>query len=459
MNQHQLLYETQKERFSSGETRSLSWRLSQLSAMERMLDENAQAIQSALYSDFRKPPFEQAVEIAVPLGVIRYFRENLERLMTPDEADLPPGLEQLGYKGRIHKEPFGVTLVIGPFPAPVLLLLEPAITALAAGNTVVLKPSNATPATADLLTELVPRYFSQDCVSLVTGGRDAITELLALPFDFIFFTGSTAVGKVVMKAAAENLTPVILELGGQNPTIVDETANLNAAARQIAWGHNAISGQWCVSPGYVCVHQQVASLFIEKLCSAIRDMYGDDPSQSPDFARMITRKDTERVASYIVAEKRVLGGRYDLEQNYVEPTVLYPSDWEDPAVQQEIFGPVLPVLDYDNLTDMLGEVSARPKPLAAYLFSTNQDNIDLFINTISFGGGCISQTNIHSWIDGLPFGGVGLSGMGRYYGEARFNALSNQKSMLHAPADRPLDIFPPYGDKDMQSTMKIFGEE
>src|SRR5690606_13417711 len=223
--------------------------------------------------DFGKPPFEQLFEITVPSGVIRYYRENLKALMAPQKVELPKGLEATGNSGVIYKEPYGVTLVIGPFNAPILLLLDPAIAALAAGNTVILKPANTTPATAALLSELIPRYFAPENVAIVTGGREEISELLQLPFDFIFFTGSSAVGKVVMRAAAENLTPVILELGGQNPTIVDATANLDIAANRIAWGHNAISGQWCIAPGYVCVHESVADSFIAKLKAAIVKMY------------------------------------------------------------------------------------------------------------------------------------------------------------------------------------------
>ncbi|WP_234003435.1 aldehyde dehydrogenase family protein [Stenotrophomonas sp. MYb57] len=421
-----------------------------------MLRERQEEFCAALYQDFGKPSFEQLFEITVPLGNIKYYRENLKKLMAPQRVAIPEGLEATGNSGLILKEPYGPTLVIGPFNAPILLLLDPAIAALAAGNPVVLKPANTTPATAALFQKFVPQYFEPENVAIVTGGREEISALLELPFDFIFFTGSSAVGKIVMRAAAENLTPVILELGGQNPTIVDETANLDIAADRIAWGHNAISGQWCIAPGYVYVHESVAEAFIAKLKAAIVKMYGTDPQQSPDFARMISEHDAQRVASYILLDKVVHGGRFDVPGRYVEPTVLYPSAWDDPAMQQEVFGPVLPVLPYSDLKEIVGIMKRKPKSLAAYIFSKNQANIDYVLGSLSFGGGCVNQTNLHCWIDALPFGGVGYSGMGKYYGKAGFDALSNTKAMLIGNPDFELDVFPPYAGKDIASSLSVF---
>lgn len=455
-NPFQSILDAQREHFLSDATRGYDWRINKLDRMERMLTENKAALCQALFDDFGKPPFEQLFEITVPLGVIRYYRENLQALMAPEPVKIPDGLEMTGNRGVIYKEPYGVTLVIGPFNAPILLLLDPAIAALAAGNTVILKPANTTPRTAALLAELVPRYFAPEDVAIVTGGREQITALLELPFDFIFFTGSTAVGKVVMRAAAEHLTPVLLELGGQNPTIVDATANLDMAADRIAWGHNAISGQWCIAPGYVCVHASVADAFIAKLKAAIVKMYGENPSRSPDFARMISTHDTERVASYILPEKVVHGGRFDVAARYVEPTVLFPSDWNDPALQQEVFGPVLPVIAYDDLGALLKVLKRKPKPLAAYIFSGDEQAIAQVLGSLSFGGGCVNQTNLHCWIDSLPFGGVGNSGIGKYYGKAGFDALSNTKAMLIGNPDVEFDVFPPYGGKDIAKNLSVF---
>lgn len=455
-NRFQAMLDRQRSHFLSDVTKSHEWRINQLGRMERLLTENREALCDALHADFGKPPFEQLFEISVPLGVIRNYRDTLHKLMSPEEVDIPEGLMATGNRGVIYKEPYGVTLVIGPFNAPILLLLDPAIAALAAGNTVILKPANTTPRTAALLADLVSRYFEPENVTIVTGGREEISELLELPFDFIFFTGSSTVGKVVMRAAAEHLTPVVLELGGQNPTIVDATANLDIAADRIAWGHNAISGQWCIAPGYVCVHESVADVFIDKLKGSIRKMYGDDPASSPDFARMISEHDAERVASYILPDKVVIGGRFDVAARYVEPTVLYPSSWDDPAMQQEVFGPVLPVMAYSDLSEIIDTIKRKPKPLAAYIFSKDQATIDRVLDSLSFGGGCINQTNLHCWIDSLPFGGVGNSGMGKYYGKAGFDALSNTKAMLVGNPDLELDVFPPYAGKDIAGNLSVF---
>lgn len=456
MNKYQNLLDTQKEFFYTDNTKTFEWRMDQLDRMEKMLKENQDDFCQALKIDFNKPPFEQLFEITVPLGNVKYYKENLKKLMTPEPVEIPKGLEATGNSGMIYKEPFGPTLVIGPFNAPILLLLDPAIAALAAGNPVILKPANTTTSVAALFQKLIPQYFEPEAVNIVTGGREEISALLELPFDFIFFTGSSNVGKVVMRAAAENLTPVILELGGQNPTVVDETANLDIAVDRIAWGHNAISGQWCIAPGYVYVHESIADEFIEKLKTSIKKMYGEDPQQSTDLARMISEHDAERVASYIIPEKVVIGGRYDIKARYVEPTVLYPSTWEDPALQQEIFGPVLPVMVYSDLKEIANTIKRKPKSLAAYIFSKNQENIDYFLNSVSFGGGCVNQTNLHCWIDSLPFGGVGYAGMGKYYGKAGFDALSNTKAMLIGNPDLELDVFPPYEGKDIGKALSLF---
>lgn len=455
-NKFQSVLQAQKARFLTDVTKSLEWRFDQLARLEQMLREHQSEFCAALYQDFGKPPFEQLFEITVPLGNIKYYRENLTELMAPQRVAIPKGLEATGNSGLILKEPYGPTLVIGPFNAPILLLLDPAIAALAAGNPVVLKPANTTPATAALFQKFIPQYFEPEDVAIVTGGREEIGALLELPFDFIFFTGSSAVGKVVMRAAAENLTPVILELGGQNPTIVDETANLDIAADRIAWGHNAISGQWCIAPGYVYVHESVAEAFITTLKAAIVKMYGSDPQRSPDFARMISEHDAQRVASYILPDKVVHGGRFDVSGRYVEPTVLYPSTWDDPALQQEVFGPVLPVMPYTDLKEIVGIMKRKPKSLAAYVFSKNQATIDYVLGSLSFGGGCVNQTNLHCWIDSLPFGGVGYSGMGKYYGKAGFDALSNTKALLIGNPDLDLDVFPPYAGKDLAKNLSVF---
>ncbi len=446
MNRYQSLLDTQREFFFTGQTRSAAWRLRQLDQMARLLRDNQQALCEALFADFRKPPFEQLFEITVPLGVLDYYRQHLDELMAPQPVAIPTGLEASGNRGRIYKEPYGNVLVIGPFNAPILLLLDPAIAALAAGNTVILKPANTTPRVARLLAELVPRYFEPEAVTVVTGGREEISALLELNFDFIFFTGSSAVGKVVMRAAAEHLTPVILELGGQNPTIVDETANLDIAVDRIAWGHNAISGQWCIAPGYVYVHASIAEDFIARLKRSLTAMYGEDPQRSPDLARMISEHDAERVGSYILPNKVVHGGRVDVADRYVEPTVLYPSSWDDPALQQEVFGPVLPVLPYDELQTVIAYINARPRPLALYWFGQDEAARDRVLQGTVSGGVTVNDTLMHIAHDGLPFGGVGESGLGAYHGETGFLRFTHEKAVfVQSRFGRGDLLYPPFG--------------
>jgi len=357
---------------------------------------------------------------------------------------VPLFLAKSGHKGIVYREPYGVTLIMGPFNGPLLLLLRPAITALAAGNTCILKVSEA-PATATLLLTLIPRYFEPEALAAVSASREETAELLRLPFDFIFFTGSTQVGKIVMRAAAEHLTPVLLELGGQNPAIVDETANLNDAARKLVWGATAWGGQWCTSPGYAYVHESVADEFVAECRKAVIELYGDRPKENADYSRIINAREVKRLASLIDPKKVITGGNYDEKDRYFDPTILYPVDWSDKIMQDEIFGPILPVLRYSNFGDAIATIKDRPRPLAGYIFSQNQSAIDRFISSLSFGGGAVNQSNVHVFIDTMPFGGVGASGIGHSNGKYGFDSLTHAKSVLVSPPDVSIDhLFPPY---------------
>jgi len=348
-------------------------------------------------------------------------------------------------------------LIIGPFNAPLILTFEPAIAALSAGNTCILKPSEATLHTSRLLAKLISNYFEPEAVSLIQGEKETTTELLKLPFDFIFFTGSNKVGKIIMKAAAENLTPVLLELGGQNPTIVDETANLIDAAEKIAWGFTAMGGQWCVSPGYVYVHESVADAFVAACKTALINMYGADAKLSTDLSKIISEKDVDRIMEMTGTENIAYGGNYDRSSRYIEPTIVYPAAWTDKIMEREIFGPVLPVLKYTSLAEILNIIQSKPKGLAAYIFSRNKITIDYILNSISFGGGCVNQANIQCWIETMPFGGVGTSGMGRYYGKHGFDALSNTRNILLSDPDVNIEnIHPPYTDEKISFLKHLF---
>jgi acyl-CoA reductase-like NAD-dependent aldehyde dehydrogenase len=279
----------------------------------------------------------------------------------------------------------------------------------------------------------------------VTGHREETTELLELPFDFIFFTGSTNVGKVVARAAAENLTPVVLELGGMNPALVDETANIPDAAKKIVWGAMAWGGQWCTSPGYAYVHESVAEAFVAEAKAALVSLYGNDPKSNPDYSRIISAREVSRLQALIDPAKVIIGGRSDPEARYLDPTIIYPVTWADRIMEDEIFGPILPILTYRTLDEALGRIAATPHPLAAFIFSRSQSAIDRFIGELSFGGGAVNQVNIHLFIETMPFGGVGPAGMGHYYGKSGFEMLTHAKSMFISPPDVAIDhLFPPY---------------
>jgi aldehyde dehydrogenase (NAD+) len=345
----------------------------------------------------------------------------------------------------VYRDPHGVVLVIGPSNGPLLLLLRPAIAALAAGNTCVLKLSAALPATAAVLLDLVPAYFDPRAVTAVSGNREETTELLKLPFNFIFFTGSTKVGKVVARAAAENLTPVVLELGGQNPALVDQTANIRNAAKKIVWGATAWGGQWCTSPGYAYVHESIAEAFVAEAKKAVVELYGSDPRNNPDYSRLVSPKETMRLAGLIDPAKVVHGGASDADARYLDPTILYPVSWDDEIMKDEVFGPVLPILTYKTLDEAFAKISATPLPLAAFIFSRNKAAIDRFIGELSFGGGGVNQVNVHLFVESMPFGGVGPSGIGHYYGKAGYDMLTHAKSMLISPPEVDIDhLFPPF---------------
>lgn len=445
MNQFQTLFDNHKAYFNSNVTKSYEWRIEQLDRLAQLLTDNQQALRTAVCEDFKTASEESLFEVTAPLGVIAGVKKQLAGWMKPVEALLPKFLRNSGHKGIIYREPYGVTLIMGPFNGPLVLLLDPAIGALAGGNPCILKLSDQIPRTSSLVLELVPKYFEAGAVSAITGGIHENTELLKLPFDFIFFTGSVNVGKVVMRAAAENLTPVLLELGGQNPAFVDSTANLKDAAKKIVWGAMAWGGQWCTSPGYACVHESVAEQFVAECKEAVVELYGPDPKNNPDYSRIISARAVERLAALIDPARVVAGGEFDEERRYVAPTVLYPVSWSDPIMESEIFGPLLPILTYTDLEAAFVQVKSMPKPLSAFMFSRDQATIDRFLYELSFGGGAINQTNIHLFVGTMPFGGVGSSGIGHYYGKYGFDSLTHAKSMLISPPDVAIDhLFPPY---------------
>ena len=458
MNTFKDLFDRQKRYFATGTTRNYEWRIEQLDRMARLVGENERALQQAIAKDFKTASQEQIFETFACVAEVEFQKSQLKDWMAPIDAPVPKPLAATGHRGVIYRDPYGVALIIGPFNGPLTLLLRPAITALAAGNCCMLKLSMALKATSTLLLELVPKYFEPEAVVAVAGHREEITELLKFPFDFIFFTGSTSTGKVIARAAAENLTPVLLELGGQNPALIDETANIPDAAKKIVWGAMAWGGQWCTSPGYAYVHESIAENFVDEAKKALIALYGEDPKRNPDYSRIIGAREVSRLAGLIDLAKVVAGGQVDPDARYLDPTIVYPVSWDDLIMEEEVFGPILPILTYRTLDEAFGRISATPLPLAAFIFSRNQSTIDRFIGELSFGGGAVNQVNIHLFVETMPFGGVGPAGMGHYYGKYGFDMLTDAKSMLISPPEVAIDhLFPPY-TAEKNEALKVWFE-
>jgi aldehyde dehydrogenase (NAD+) len=448
MNQFQKIFDAQKALFATGITRTYEWRVDQLDRMARMIRENERRFQEAMAKDFKTASQEYIFETQASAGETELQKSQLKEWMKHVEAPVPRFLAAIGHKGMVYREPYGVALIIGPFNGPLLLLIRPALAALAADNTCILTLSEALPATTSVLLDLVPKYFDPSAVTAVAGGKETNTELLKLPLDFIFFTGSTRVGKVVARAAAETLTPVLLELGGMNPAVVDQTANIPDAAKKIVWGKMAWGGQWCTSPGYAYVHESVADAFVAEGKKALVELFGNDPKSNSDYSRIINGAAVERLASLIDPTKVVAGGKSDPGAHYLDPTLLYPITWDDKVMEDEIFGPIMPILTYKSLDEVFKRIAATPRPLAGYIFSRDQKTIDRFIGQLSFGGGGVNVVNVYLFVETMPFGGSGASGMGHYYGKYGFDALTHAKSMLISPPDVAIEhLYSPFTDE------------
>src|SRR5258705_3477483 len=381
MSQFQKIFDAQKALFATGVTRSYEWRVDQLDRMARMIRENEARFQQAMAKEFKTASQEYIFETAASAGESEVQKSQLKEWMKPVEAPVPQFLAKTGHKGMIYREPYGVALIIGPFNGPLLLLIRPTLAALAARNTCILTLSEALPETTKVLLDLVPKYFDPAAVAMVAGGKEQNTELLKLSFDFIFFTGSTFVGKIVAQAAAKNLTSVLLELGGMNPAVVDETANVPDAAKKIGWGAMASGGQGGTSPGYAYVHEPVAEAFVSEAKKALVELYGKDPKSNPDYSRVINAREVTRLAALLEGTKVIAGGKSDPEARYLDPTLVYPVQWSDKIMEEEIFGPILPILTYKTLDEALGRIAATARPLAGFVFSRSQTNIDRFINS------------------------------------------------------------------------------
>jgi aldehyde dehydrogenase (NAD+) len=431
----------------TGVVRSVTDRETQLRQMRRMLVEQEAVFSAALAADLGKSSIEAySTEIGFTLSEVDHTLKHIRAWTQPTRVRLPLHLRP--GNARILQEPLGTVLIIAPWNYPLQLLLAPLIPALAAGNTAVLKPSEVAPATAAALAEQLPRYLDERAVQVVTGGVQETTELLAQPFDHIFYTGNGSVGRVVMMAAAQHLTPVTLELGGKSPAIVTNSADIEVSARRIAWGKFVNAGQTCVAPDYVLVQEGIHDRFVDALRSAITGFYGDDPAASPDYGRIVNERHHARLTALLDRggfESIAIGGGHDAGTRYLAPTVLTGVKPDAAVMDEEIFGPILPVLPFGELDEAIAFVNGRPKPLALYVFANREAAVDRVVSQTSAGGVTVNHTLLHLAVADLPFGGVGPSGMGAYHGEAGFRVFSHAKPVLQRPTKPdPKLAYPPY---------------
>lgn len=431
--------------FYSGKTKSIDWRKSQLIALKRLLMENENAIYDALKTDLSKCQFESYVsEYQYVLKDIKLFIKNLKKWSAPRKVSTPL-LAQPG-SSKLVPEPYGTVLIMGAWNYPLQLVLSPMVAAIGAGNCVVLKPSELSAATSSLLADLIPKYMDNEAFAVYEGGVEETTALLKQRFDYIMYTGSENVGKIVMKAAAQHLTPVTLELGGKSPCIVDEQVNIKVTADRIVWAKFLNAGQTCIAPDYILVHKSKSAELIDALKASLEKQYSASPQSSDDFGRIISHRHFNRVNNYISAQSEhiVHGGKVDDADKFIEPTLLLNPSLESGVMQEEIFGPVLPIIEVETMSEAIRFVKDREKPLALYLFSKNQRNIDAVSQQTSAGTLCINDAVIFMVNPEMPFGGVGHSGMGSYHGKWGFETFSHLKPIMHRSflADAPIRYAP-----------------
>ncbi|RKJ60973.1 aldehyde dehydrogenase family protein, partial [Butyricicoccus sp. 1XD8-22] len=387
------MIENQREFFDSSATKCIEFRKNQLRNLKKSIQHHEKEILNALRLDLGKSDFEGYTnEVGIVLDSIRFMLKNLDEWIEPVETKTPISLQPA--KSFIIREPYGVTLIIAPFNYPFQLVMEPLLGAIIGGNTAIVKPSESAVHTCAIVKQIIEESFEQQYIRVVEGEKEEVTALIHASFDYIFFTGSIAVGKVVMRAASERLTPITLELGGKSPTIVDHTANLEVAAKRIVWGKFNNNGQTCVAPDYLLVQRSIYDKFVPVLKKTITQFFGNDPQKSSDYGRIINKKQLERLVQLLDIEKNQItfGGKYDFEDRYLEPTILENITWNHSIMEDEIFGPILPIMPYDDLQGIIRDIKRLPKPLAAYFFSENEKAINYFLDQLPFGGGCINDT-------------------------------------------------------------------
>lgn len=454
MNIDEIL-ESQKEFFATKKTLPVSFRIEMLRKLYKIIQKYENEINEALYEDLGKSGFESYMcEVGLTLSEISYMIRHTASFAKRKRVHTP--LSQLAARSFKQPSPYGNILIMSPWNYPFLLTIEPLVDALAAGNTAIIKPSAYSPATSKIIKKIIEECFSTNYVAVITGGRKENATLLEKKFDLIFFTGSQNVGKEVLRHAAENLTPCVLELGGKSPCIVDKSANIELAAKRIVFGKYLNCGQTCVAPDYILCHSSIKNKFIEEVIKQIKNQYKSNPLENPNYGKIINEKHYTRLLNLIDPTKLIYGGKSNSSTLQIEPTVIDNVTWNDKIMQEEIFGPLMPILTYDNINEINTLLKDKPKPLAFYIFSSNQQQINELIEGCTFGGGCINDTLIHLATSEMGFGGVQESGMGSYHGLDGFNAFSHYKSIVDKKTWIDLTMrYQPY-DKRYQKILHFF---
>lgn len=455
MDINQIVAEQQKF-FQSGATLPVAFRLEMLKKLRETIKKYEGEIKAALYADLGKSDYEAFMcEIGLSLTEISYMIRTTPKLTKRHRVRTP--LTQFHSTSFQQASPYGNVLIMSPWNYPFLLTIDPLIDAIAAGNTVVLKPSAYSPATSAVVEKIITECFPQKYVAVINGGRKENTELLEKKFDMIFFTGSQEVGKLVLSHASQYLTPVVLELGGKSPCIVDETANISLAAKRIVFGKFLNCGQTCVAPDYILCHQSIKEKLTKELIAQIKSQYSEEVLKNPDYGHIVNQKHFSRLLNLIDTNKLATGGKYNEDTLQIEPTILTNITWDDAVMKEEIFGPILPIITYDNFEDIYPLLANKAKPLAFYLFSSDKKRIKKTITRFSFGGGCINDVVIHLATTAMPFGGVGESGMGGYHGKAGFEAFSHLKSVVDKKTwlDLPMR-YQPYNRNLYERMLRLF---
>ena len=440
---------TMREYFKTGVTKTYPFRKEQLTKLKKAILAHEQDLYDALYADLKRSPEETWVtEIGFVLSELNAALRDLHSWMQPQQVET--NLLNLPSTSKILKEPLGVVLIIGPWNYPFQLLINPLIGAIAAGNCVVLKPSEFAPATDQVMKKIIEETFPPEYILYVQGDGAAVVPGMMnnFTFDHVFYTGSTIVGKMIYKMAAEKLVPVTLELGGKSPCVIEEDANIKVAARRIAIAKFSNAGQMCVAPDYVLVHESVKKKFIDTLKGTVQKFFGDQPQQSYNYGKIINEKQFERIAGYLSRHNIVFGGSTDKKNLFIEPTLLDDVSEHDPVMNDEIFGPVLPVISFKTKNEALNIIERHPNPLAFYVFTSNKERENDWLNRVAFGGGCVNNASWHLSNHHLPFGGRGFSGTGSYHGKYSFDTFSHTKAVMKTPTwFDPAIKYPPFKGK------------